>query len=57
VLESIGEMINGAKRYVLQQFLPSRTLNPHFMGSGFSLEEMNNLKLLMSPYTQECLVR
>ena len=57
VLESIGEMINGAKRYVLQQFLPDRTLNPHFMGSWFSLEEMNNLKLLMSPYAQECLVR
>lgn len=57
VLE-IGKNIKGAKRYFLQQFVPTKILNPQFKRKvSYSNDELMELKKLLSPYVEHCEIR
>ena len=54
----IGEMIKGARLYVLQKFVPSKALNSGFMNEAtYSQEEFEKIKQVMEKYCEQCLVR
>lgn len=54
----IGELIKGAKRYFLQKFIPSKTLDESFMKeTTYSDEEFNELQNIMLEYVDECEIR
>ncbi len=54
----IGELIKGAKRYYLQKFIPSKTLDKNFMNeTTYSDEEFEELREIMLKYVDECKVR
>jgi len=54
----IGKLIKGAKLYVLQKFIPSKTLNPEFLNeTTYSDEEFKYLKSALEGYVVNCLVR
>lgn len=54
----IGELIKGAKRYYLQKFIPSKTLDKSFMNeTTYSDEEFEELRKIMLEYVDECEVR
>jgi pyruvate formate lyase activating enzyme len=54
----IGSMIRGAKLYVLQRFIPSKTLKPSFLSkTTFSQEEFKNLKKMLEELVGKCFVR
>jgi pyruvate formate lyase activating enzyme len=59
--ESVREMaksIEGAEKYFLQNFFPSKTLSDSFLRiNPFSVEEMKNFKKIASPFVKECEVR
>ncbi len=55
---AIGEMIRGASRYALQQFVPGKILNPQFIKkTTYSKEEFLDLKHIMEEYVATCVVR
>jgi pyruvate formate lyase activating enzyme len=57
VLE-IGRMISGARLYVLQKFVGSKTLDPKFIReTTYSDEEFEHLKKALKSYVVECIVR
>ena len=54
----IGELIKGAKLYILQKFVPSKTLNPKFLDEDtYTDEEFEQLKIKMEKYVDRCIVR
>ena len=54
----IGRMISGAKLYVLQKFVGSKTLDPKFIReTTYSKEEFEKLKEALKSYVVECIVR
>jgi pyruvate formate lyase activating enzyme len=54
----IGEMIKGAKRYVLQKFVPSKTLDRKFMkASTYSDEELEELRAELDRHISRVSVR
>ncbi|RLF47277.1 MAG: anaerobic ribonucleoside-triphosphate reductase activating protein [Thermoplasmata archaeon] len=54
----IGSMIRGAKLYVLQRFIPSKTLKPDFLSkTTLSQEEFKNLKKMLEKLVDKCFVR
>jgi len=54
----IGELINGAKLYVLQKFVPSKVINQDFLKKKtYSDRDFDGLKHLMEKYVQKCAVR
>ncbi len=54
----IGELIKGAKRYFLQKFIPSKTLDKSFMNkTTYSDDEFAELRKVMLEYVDECEVR
>ncbi len=54
----IGEMIQDAKRYILQKFVPSKTLNRDFRSfATYPDEEFEHLKESLKSYVVECIVR
>lgn len=54
----IGKLIRGAKVYILQRFVPSKTLNPKFLQeTTYSDEEFEHLKKALKNYVAECTVR
>ena len=56
--EKIGKMIKGAKRYYLQKFIPSKTLDKSFMNEKtYSDAEFEELKKTMLKYVDFCEVR
>ncbi|RKY30548.1 MAG: anaerobic ribonucleoside-triphosphate reductase activating protein [Candidatus Omnitrophota bacterium] len=56
--EKIGNLIKGAKSYVLQRFVPSKTLNPEFMKEEtYSDEKLNEIKKIMEKYVLNCRIR
>lgn len=57
VLE-IGQMIKGARLYILQRFVPSKTLDPAVLSEhGFSDDEINVLKDRLAEFVDKCIVR
>lgn len=57
IMHRIGKAIQWAKRYVLQNYLPGKTLNPTFDGLSYTREEMEYLASIMQPYVQQILLR
>jgi pyruvate formate lyase activating enzyme len=54
----IGEDIRGAKRYYIQKFVPTKTLNPAFIRkTTYTDAEFETLRSSMSAYVDECLIR
>jgi len=54
----IGKLIKGAKLYVLQKFIPSKSLDPKFLNeTTYSDEEFKYLKSALEGYVVNCLVR
>ena len=57
-LLKIAQLIKGAKRYALQKFVPTKTLDPAFQNEEpYSDEELQNFQEKISPYVGECLLR
>lgn len=57
-LERMGEEIRGAKRYYLQKFVPTKTLNPAFIKkTTYSDAEFEEMRTMMSTYVNECTIR
>ena len=55
--KSIGQLLNGAKRFALQKFTPGRTLAPSFeLASSFTEGEMNQAQSLLTPYIKEVVI-
>jgi len=54
----IGEMIRGAKLYILQRFTPAKTLDPRFLKEEtYSEEEFENFKESLKGYITKCIIR
>lgn len=56
--EKIGQMIKGAKRYYLQKFVPSKTLNKNMMNeTTYSNDEFEKIKNILSKYVDNTAIR
>ena len=56
-IKSMGERIQGAKRFVLQSFVPQNTLDPSMTeGPPCAKETMEDMKRALSPYVENCFV-
>ncbi len=54
----IAQLIKGAKLYVLQNFVPIKTLDPLFQKEGScGEEELEKIREQIAPYVKKCLVR
>jgi len=54
----IGLLINNARLYALQKFVPSKTLDTEFINSpGYSDEKMEEFREMMEVFASECIVR
>ncbi len=54
----IGRLIKGARLYVLQKFVPSKTLNPRFLDERtYSDTEFEHLKDALKSYVIKCTIR
>lgn len=54
----IGKMIKGSRLYVLQRFVPSKSLDDKFLAmDSYSDKEFNSIKNLMEEFVQSCIVR
>ena len=57
-LRKIGELIQGARLYVLQKFVPSKLLDPKFLREvNYSDEEFEEFKQMMLNYVEDCVIR
>ena len=57
-LRKIGELIHGARLYVLQKFVFSKLLDPKFLKeTNYSDEEFEGFKQMMLNYVQDCIIR
>jgi pyruvate formate lyase activating enzyme len=57
-LLKIASLIKGAKLYALQNFIPTKTLDPRFQKeASYSEEELEKMKEQIAPYVQRCIVR
>ncbi len=57
-IEEIGKEIQGAKKYYLQKFIPSKILNPQFIKkTTYSDEEFSSFQKKMEHYVQFCDIR
>lgn len=54
----IGETIRGARRYILQKFLPTKTLDPDFLQEDtWPDADFERLKMDLEEMVEECVVR
>lgn len=54
----IGQMIRGAKLYILQKFIPTKTLDRRFLKKQtYSDEEFEDLKKSLQRYVDKCIIR
>ena len=57
-LRQIAQTIQGAQNYYLQQFIPSKTLDPAMMNEqSYSKKELEELALSLKKFVQNCQVR
>lgn len=55
---TLGKQIRGARRYVIQQFVPEKTLDSRLQGSqAFSRESLEELRQSIAPWVDACEVR
>jgi pyruvate formate lyase activating enzyme len=54
----IGQLIHNSRLYVLQRFVPSKSLDDKFLAmDSYSDKEFNSIKNLMEDFVQRCIVR
>jgi len=54
----IGQLIKNARLYVLQKFVPSKTLDDTFLGmKSCTDEELDSFKEIMEGFVQRCIIR
>jgi pyruvate formate lyase activating enzyme len=54
----IGKILKGAKRYILQEFIPSKTLdNRFFKKPKLSMKQFEYSKEIIKNYVDECFIR
>jgi len=55
----IAKMLQGEKLYILQICVPTKVLDPHFLGEfvPYTREELQNMAQLAQSYVEKCLVR
>ncbi|MDZ4226061.1 MAG: anaerobic ribonucleoside-triphosphate reductase activating protein [Patescibacteria group bacterium] len=57
-LRQIGREIRGARRYVLQKFVPAKVLNPQFRNKvSYSDKEMKEFQKMLNVYVDHCHIR
>jgi len=57
-IQKIGMMIEGADRYVLQKFVPSKTVDPAFMNAAtFTDEEFKRMLKLLEQLVKSAIIR
>jgi hypothetical protein len=56
-MKKIGETIQWAKNYYLQNYRPWNTLDPNFVWGSFLESELLELQKIMEPYVEKCGVR
>lgn len=57
-IEKISKTIEGAELYFIQNFIPSKTLDPSFMKKeGLAIMELETLKELCKTHVKTCLIR
>lgn len=55
---TIGKLIKGAKRYYLQKFIPTKTVNPEFMkAKTYSEKEFARMQGELKEWVEKCEVR
>ena len=56
--KEIGKLIQGAELYVLQKFIPSKTLDQKFMNSKTIDEnELEKIRMICENFVKKCIVR
>lgn len=56
--DAIGEDIAGASTYILQKFVPTKTLNPAFLRkTTYEASELEDIRERMLTYVTECSIR
>ncbi len=54
----VAEQIKGARRFVLQNYVPRDTLDPAFLNeTPYDAERLEEFKKMMAPMFDECLIR
>lgn len=54
----VAEQIRGARRFVLQNYVPRDTLDPAFLNeTPYDAERLEEFKKMMAPMFDECLIR
>ncbi len=54
----IGKLIEGAKLYILQKFIPTKLLNPKFINEhSYSDDEFEEIKKIMETFVKKCSLR
>jgi len=57
-IEKIGKLLEGAKKYFLQQFKPENTLKEEYSKKkSYSEEKLKRFKKIAQPYFAECQIR
>lgn len=57
-IEGIAKEIEGADKYYIQKFVPTKILNPQFLRkTQYTNEEYEALRKLAEPYVTSCLIR
>lgn len=57
-LQRVAEQIEGARRFVLQNYVPRDTLDPAFLNeTPYDVERLEEFKKMMAPMFDECLIR
>ena len=57
-LQRVAEQIKGARRFVLQNYVPRDTLDPAFLSeTPYDAERLEEFKNMMAPMFDECLIR
>lgn len=57
-LFAIGQILSGSKRYILQKFIPKKTLNENFMeAETYTDEEFDDFCSRLKPMVDECFWR
>ncbi len=57
-LQRVAEQIKGARRFVLQNYVPRDTLDPAFLKeTPYNAERLEEFKNMMAPMFDECLIR
>ncbi len=57
-LQRVAEQIKGARRFVLQNYVPRDTLDPAFLSeTPYDAERLEEFKKMMAPMFDECMIR